>query len=348
MSQMKDISIVIIGRNAEWSIARLLDSVASSVPANLPTEVIYVDSASSDRTLEIVGRYPVKPVCLTASQRLCASAGRFVGSQYATGKYVVFADSDMELLNGWLERAVQVLDRFPKIAVVSGRQIDTEGQLTSETAAVGGCEENSFKEIRFAGSAAMFRREVLDVAGSWNPYIISDEEPELCLRIRHAGYRIVELQCPSVRHYGYLPPTIGALLSRRKRRLFVGYGQVIRYHLRTGLLSAYLKERGWVVIPALAGAAAAVAVLASLLSGNIVWLLGVCATLLLVFAADALRSHSFYKACFHMLHRTLILEGTIRGVFMRPHPSNEYPHDAQGVSANRASIDPTMSTQRSA
>lgn len=348
MSEMKDISIVIIGRNAEWCIARLLDSVASSVPANLSTEVIYVDSASSDRTLEIVSRYSVKTVYLIASQMLCASAGRFVGSQYATGKYVVFVDSDMELLSGWQERAVQVLDRFPKIAVVSGRQIDTEGQLTSETIAVGRFEENSFKEVRFAGSAAMFRRDVLSIAGSWNPYIISDEEPELCLRIRHAGFRIVELQCPSVRHYGYLPPTIGSLLSRRRRRLFVGYGQVIRYHLRTGLLSAYLRERGWVVIPALAGAAAAVVILSSILSGNIVWLLGVFAALLLVFAADALRSRSFYKACFHMLHRTLILEGTIRGVFMRPYSPNDYPHDAHGVSANRASIDPAMSTQRSA
>jgi len=42
----------------------------------------------------------------------------------------------------------------------------------------------------------MYRRAVLEEVGTFNPYLNSDEEPELGLRIRHAGYRILELDHP--------------------------------------------------------------------------------------------------------------------------------------------------------
>jgi hypothetical protein len=42
---------------------------------------------------------------------------------------------------------------------------------------------------------------IADDAGTFNPYLNFDEEPGLCLRIRHAGYRVLLLDCPIVRHY---------------------------------------------------------------------------------------------------------------------------------------------------
>ena len=334
MPAMTDISIVIIGKNAEWSIARLIESVIAHVPSHYANEIIYVDSASTDCTLQVVSQYPVRSVGLTPNQQLCASAGRFVGSQYATGRYITFLDSDMELLGGWLERAVRLLEQHREIAVVSGIQVDAEAGVKVQATDDSWHDGDRFTDISFAGSAAIFRREALENAGTWNPYIVSDEEPELCLRIRRAGYRIVQLQCPSVRHYGYSPPTIRALLSRRRRRLFLGYGQVIRYHLRTGLLPAYLRERGWVVMPALVVLAGMIALLVTLLSGNLYWAAGYLFVVLLAIAADALRSRSVYSAMFHVLHRALILEGTIRGFVRRPYPPNEYQHGARRESSS--------------
>jgi hypothetical protein len=182
----------------------------------------------------------------------------------------------------------------------------------------------------------------LERVGTWNPYIVSDEEPELCLRIRHAGYRIVRLEYPAVRHFGYAPPTISALLSRRRRRLFLGYGQVIRYHLRTGLLLTYLRERGWVAMPALVGVAGAIVLLVSCLTGNVYWVVGFFCVLLLAFAADALRSRSLYRAMFHVLHRALILEGTIRGFLLHPSDPGDYPREAQVVDSAASQSTDTM------
>lgn len=328
----KDLSCVIIGKNAEKSIARLLDSVISRTPPQMTTEIIYVDSASTDRTVEIVSRYAVEVVQLSPQQPLCASAGRFVGTRYASGKYVAFLDSDMELFEGWLERSLEVLDGHPEIGVVSGVQVDGDPAAAPKQPDLSRSESRvacEYIDIRFAGSAAVFRREVFDQVGTWNPFIVSDEEPELCLRIRGAGYRIVELACPSVRHFGYSPPTLSALLARRRRLLFLGYGQVIRYHLRTGLLGVYLRERGWVVSPLLAALAAVVAGFVCVIFGNVVWLAGVLCAMALVAMLDMVRCRSLYKAIFHIFHRGLILEGTIRGLFLRPHPPSEYPCKTQ-------------------
>lgn len=328
----KDLSCVVIGKNAEGSIARLLDSVISRTPPEMTSEIIYVDSASTDRTVEIVRRYPVTVVQLSPQQPLCASAGRFVGTRYASGTYVAFFDSDMELFDGWLERALKVLDGHPEIGVVSGVQVAGDPAAGPKQSDLSRSESRfacEYTDIRFAGSAAVFRREVLEQVGTWNPFIVSDEEPELCLRIRGAGYRIVELACPSVRHFGYSPPTLSALLARRRRRLFLGYGQVMRYHFRTGYLGIYLRERGWVVFPLLAALAAMVAGLMCVIFGNVVWLAGLICAMALVVMLDVGRCRSLYKAIFHIFHRGLILEGTIRGLFLRPHRPSEYPCEKQ-------------------
>lgn len=327
-ADLKYVSFVIIGKNAESSIARLLESILKLTPAHVASEIIYVDSASRDRTVDIVKQYPATILQLSASQPLCASAGRFMGLQYATGRYIAFIDSDMEVQEGWLDQAFAVLDDNPEIAVVSGIQLDV-GAVPQETKKKSHDGESrtqaQFRDIGYGGNAAIFRHEVLDRVGTWNPYIISDEEPELCLRIRRAGYRVVQLNRPSVRHYGYLRPTLSALLNRRRRRLFVGYGQVIRYHLFTRFLWAYLRERGWVIVPAVVCLAAIGFLIASLISGNAMWFGGFICVLLLAFIADAIRCKSVHGAMYRFFQRALMVEGTIRGLFMRTHPPDGYP-----------------------
>lgn len=322
---MNLLSVVIIGKNAAWSIARLLDSVIARMPAHITSELIYVDSASDDNSVEIVRQYPVKIIRLSASQHLCASAGRFIGAQHATGRYILFIDSDMELLNGWLERAIDVLDQYPDIAVVSGIEVNIDSQKQVATESPG--MDTRLTEVRFAGNAAVFRHEVLDAVGTWNPYIISDEEPELCLRIRCSGFRIMRLSNPSVYHFCTSAYRLSTLLSRRKRRLFLGYGQAIRYHLHTGVLPLYLRERGFALMPALACGLVIVSVLLSYLFQNVYWIVGLLVVLSLAFAVDAVRSRSIYAAVFHVAHRVLILEGTLKGLIISPRPRGEYPGD---------------------
>lgn len=326
---MTELSYVIIGKNAQSSIARLLDSVLANTPSRLSAEIIYVDSASTDSTIEIVTQYPVTIVQLSVDQPLCASAGRYVGCQYATGSLICFLDSDMELLDGWLERALIELETNPQVAVVAGVVLDSDSALPAECVPPVDYSLYSnpqVKDVRHVGGAALCRRSILTLVGSWNPFIISDEEPELCLRIRRAGYRVTRLEYPMVRHHTIPLSRLTSLLARRERRLYVGQGQTIRYYLMSRQpVYAYLVERGF----ALAGAGvmllAAASVFLSLATKNSYWLLCFLFVLGGVIVIDAVRTRSIYKPLFHMLHRAVILEGTIKGFVMAPHRPDEYP-----------------------
>ncbi len=325
---MIDLSFVVIGRNAAWCIGRLLDSVVARLPSHLKTEIIYVDSASSDGTIEVAGRYPVKILQLSADQPLCASAGRYVGSRHAEGKYIFFLDSDMELLDGWLEKALAALEEHPEVAAISGVIFAIDRTLPPDEAPpidYSSYGDPQLTDIPFAGNAAIFRRSVLNAAGTWNPYITSEEEPELCFRIRNAGYRIVQLEWPVTRHYTEAPGDIAGLLARRRRRLYSGTGQIIRYHLGERLLLAYLAERGFALLP---GAAALVAIACAILSWvqrDPVWIYALLAVLAGVLAGDAIRTRSLRKPLYHVLHRAILLEGMIKGLLMRPYPPSQYP-----------------------
>src|SRR5215469_3560219 len=56
---MVELSVVLITKNQAWNIARLIESVLDATSSVLSKEIILVDSASTDQTVEIAGRYPV-------------------------------------------------------------------------------------------------------------------------------------------------------------------------------------------------------------------------------------------------------------------------------------------------
>ena len=331
---MIDLSFVIIGKNAQWSIARLLDSVITHAPPRLATEIIYVDSASTDRTIEIVSRYPATIIQLSASQPLCASAGRYTGTQYATARYICFLDSDMELLDGWLERALKVMDESLEIAAITGIVVDTDSTLTADSilpidySSYHGAKLTGRKSL---GGAVLFRRSALIQVGSWNPYIISEEEPELCLRIRHAGHRVVRLEYPMARHYTTPVLAFSTLFARRKRGLYLGQGQTIRYYLRNRLLLPYLMQDRYLVTNSCAVLLAIASGVLSWATMNGLWLLCFLGPLAIVIVLDAIRTRSFYRPLFRLISRVVILEGTIRGFLMHPNCPGEFTGDVTFV-----------------
>ena len=228
---MIELSVVLISKNQEWNIARLVESVLRETDPLPAREIVLVDSASTDRTTEIAARYPIAVLKLYPEQRLTAAAGRYVGYKRTTGDLVLFLDGDMELCEGWLDQALGVMHSRPDVAVVCGRVIDRPSALQTPTVEHLEALDTDAAgiDVRHGGGAAMYRRSVLERVGTFNPYLYSDEEPELCLRIRHAGYRVLRLPRPIVFHYSAPADAFSTLLGRRSRNLWLGYGQNIRY-----------------------------------------------------------------------------------------------------------------------
>jgi hypothetical protein len=241
---------------------------------------------------------------------------------------VLFLDGDMELCAGWLEQALCVIRSRPDAAVLTGKVVDrpklaqTPGEKRLDPAPAGAA---SVTEAAHGGGAAMYRRAVLNQVGTFNPYLYADEEPELCLRIRQAGYCILQLAQPIAWHYSVTFHAFSNFLGKRRHNFFLGYGQNMRYFLGGPLLWPYLKERGWAVAPAAMFGAGLVAATASALTRRWTWLALWAASLIVLTLVIAVHKRSLKRALFFMFARLLILEGTVRGLLLKPLDPATYP-----------------------
>lgn len=95
-------SFVIIGRNESWRLEKCLSSIRRIAEKELicPFEIIYVDSQSTDNSIELSKKYTDKTFLITGE---CSAAiGRNIGAKEAKGEILFFMDGDMELREGVL------------------------------------------------------------------------------------------------------------------------------------------------------------------------------------------------------------------------------------------------------
>lgn len=94
------ISFIIIGRNEGWRLEKCLKSVKTIIEKELsvPTEILYIDSQSTDESIEISKKYADRTFLITGVYN--AAIGRNIGAKEAKGDVLFFLDGDMELRDG--------------------------------------------------------------------------------------------------------------------------------------------------------------------------------------------------------------------------------------------------------
>jgi glycosyltransferase involved in cell wall biosynthesis len=327
---MTELSVVLIARNQAWNIRRLIESVIKGTSCASSVEIIFVDSASTDETVELARRYPVHIFRLKFGQRLSPAIGRYVGYKQTRGKYVLFLDGDTQLLAGWLAEALRVMNGTPDLGAVTGTVINLPTSAAAQVPPAPPRETPTAppKEVLWCnyggGGAALYRRSVLEQVGTFDPYLSSEEEPELGLRIRHAGYRILELSRPMAYHFNDAPVALSNVLSRRRRRFHLGVGQAARHHLGSKLFWSWLEERWWEPAATLLLASGLIALFLSLITPKfILFGLWVLALLALIVCA-AIRKRSIRAAFVAAFSWLVMAEGFLRGFLMRPLPRESF------------------------
>jgi glycosyltransferase involved in cell wall biosynthesis len=321
---MTDLSVVLITKNQAWSVSRLIESVLEAISPLSPTEVTLVDSASSDETVELAKRYPISILRLGGGQPLSPAIGRYVGYKHAKGEYILFLDGDTRLVPGWLPWALRTLQENQRAGAVTGRVINLPTSAAAEEPTPPLLKNllETPREVLWGsyggGGAALYRHSVLEQVGTFNPYLCSDEEPELGLRIRQAGYRFLELDYPIVRHYNDAPVAFSTALSRRRRNFLLGIGQGARYHLKSKLLWPWLKERWWGPAATLWSAATLGTLLASLVARDSIWLKLWSLWLFLTLAGITIRKRSLTQGLVAIFNWLLMAEGFVRGLLRSP------------------------------
>ncbi len=112
------ISVIIPMRNEEHNIAGLLYDL--SVQTVALHEVICIDDASTDCSIEVSRKYNVKTICITKKPQgwLGKSYACHVGVKNATGERLLFLDADVRLKKDAIERILQTEKQHGKVISV--------------------------------------------------------------------------------------------------------------------------------------------------------------------------------------------------------------------------------------
>jgi hypothetical protein len=114
--------------------------------------------------------------------------------------YVQFVDGDCEVLTGFTEKAIAFLDSHRDVAVVCGRLRERHPHRSIYNR-VCDIEWNApAGETDVCGGNALMRVDAVERVGGYRADLIAGEEPELCTRLRAAGWRVWRLDVEMVLH----------------------------------------------------------------------------------------------------------------------------------------------------
>ncbi|BAZ08393.1 family 2 glycosyl transferase [Calothrix sp. NIES-4071] len=217
---MNPIGIIVIGRNEGNRLKECLLSVIGELRT-----VIYVDSGSTDNSVSEAKSLGIHVVELDLSVKFTAARARNAGFEYLLLikpeiEFVQFVDGDCRVVSGWLERAASELMQNTELVVVCGRRRE-EFPNNSIFNRLLDIEWNTpVGEALACGGDAMMRVSALKKVGGFNSKLIAGEEPELCLRLRTAGGKILRIDADMTLHDAQMT----RLSQWWKRSVRSGYG----------------------------------------------------------------------------------------------------------------------------
>lgn len=184
--------IVVIGRNEGPRLCRCFASLSRAA-----ARVVYVDSGSSDDSVAIARAAGVDVVEIRHGPMSAARARnagfRRLRALHPDMRHVQFVDGDCELSRTWLASAMAVFAQRADVALVCGRlhERHPEASLYNRF-----CElewRAPPGEIEGSGGLFMVRADVFEAADGFDETFVAGEEPELCHRLRRAGWRLLRL-----------------------------------------------------------------------------------------------------------------------------------------------------------
>ncbi|MBN1964527.1 MAG: glycosyltransferase family 2 protein [Anaerolineae bacterium] len=238
-----DLSILIVSWNVSDLLAACLDSIAAAPVVRVSpggqesgesgprTEVIVVDSASTDGSAAMVGeRFPW--VTLLAQEgNIGFTRGNNVGLEAAQGRYVLLLNPDTVVHGDALNVLVDYLDAHPLVGIAGPRVLNSDGTTQStrrrfptaltaifESTWLQGYaprrvldrfyvtdqpDDGTFEVDWVQGCALMARRAVYEQIGPLDPgYVMFSEELDWCKRAKEAGWRVAYVGGARITHHG--------------------------------------------------------------------------------------------------------------------------------------------------
>ncbi|WP_238382488.1 glycosyltransferase family 2 protein [Tabrizicola thermarum] len=185
----RGLGAVVIGRNEG---ARLVACLAS-FPASV-RPLVYVDSGSTDGSVAAARAAGAEVVALDMSVPFTAARARNEGfarlMQLGAPEFVQFVDGDCVLQPGWLPAAEAFLRAHPEVGVVCGRRREIRPEVSIWNRLCDAEWDTPVGRALACGGDALMRVAAVQAVGGYDPALIAGEEPELCVRLRAAGWQV--------------------------------------------------------------------------------------------------------------------------------------------------------------
>ncbi|MDR3734216.1 MAG: glycosyltransferase family A protein [Acidobacteriaceae bacterium] len=221
----KTISVVVIGRNEGERLRACLASVANMHREDFTLELIYVDSNSTDDSLQIARAAGART--LTVDTRYpTAGLARNLGWQAAGSEYILFLDGDTVLDPDFVRTALPSF-ADSTIAAVCGNRREARPDRSIYNRVFDLDWNGPAGLVDYCGGDALFLRCALELCNGYDPSLIAGEEPDLCRRLRAHSLRVLHMD---------IPMTLHDLAITR-------FSQWWQRHTRTGYAYAQISER---------------------------------------------------------------------------------------------------------
>lgn len=220
------LSIVIANWNTKEMIRQCVESIFSSISAELRFEVIVIDNASSDGSSDYLLSLGDKITLICNNVNLGYAKACNQGMKIAKGKFVLLLGSDTIIKKDAVEKCVEFLDKNVEYGAVSCKLLNPDGSVQNSLKKFPKLKNafytylslekfnrdydmsgfdygSSIDAEQIAATFLMLRRDVLVKINYFNEsYRILYNDVDLCRRIWKAGYRIFFLHDCSIIHYG--------------------------------------------------------------------------------------------------------------------------------------------------
>lgn len=219
-----EVAVVILNYNGKKFLETFLSNV---VLYSKPYEVIVVDNASTDDSVEFLEQHFADLKCIRNSKNNGYAGGYAEGLAQLSHDYFVLLNNDVEVTPQWLEPMLQMAQRNERIAAIQPKLLDYQQKNTFEYAGAAGgfidmlgypfCRGRVFDSLEedngqyneagpvfWASGACMFvrRSALLAVGGLDTDYFAHMEEIDLCWRMKNLGYEVYYQPLCTVYHVG--------------------------------------------------------------------------------------------------------------------------------------------------
>jgi GT2 family glycosyltransferase len=218
-SQTAKVSVIIVNWNGEQFLERCLSALMAQTIQ--PHEIILLDNASTDRSLEIVRRYPqVQLIALEQNTGFARGNNLAIKATSEDSEWIALLNPDAFATSSWLEELLAAARRNPDFEVFGSMlvnaadtmQLDGAGDayfVSGRVRRIGhgisksGIGQPEGEIFSPCAAAALYRRNIfLKLGGFDEDYFCYVEDVDLGFRIRLAGHRCLYVPQSVAHHVG--------------------------------------------------------------------------------------------------------------------------------------------------